>query len=733
MTELIWNEGMSVGIDAIDEDHKQIIAILAKLTSAHSEQISKQVIENIFSELEQYVSLHFVREESLLEKACYKNIAAHKESHQKFIEQLPKLKQQWLIEDNLACSERITTFLHKWIVEHILVEDLDYVPTLFNSSNTTINQLSNRGGESDNNSFFVKLSSTLSQKITLSKRVFITTFIPVIVVLLLSLVFLLDNYQRYKNISLVLGLNDVIMQVNEISHSLQAERGLSSGVVSSNYQRFVEPLALRRLITDKAIAKFLLLINQDIAPSVKKNIRYYSEHVRSDFKSLAAHRQQLDKKLINFTQTYQAYTVLIEQLLSVPENLIHVDMNSQLANDISAINSVLLFKEYMGQIRAIGMNIISANNDDIYSNFQVSLLVGKQLNALRVFHYSANEQQKTLCAKICNEENHVQKLKQLFSQVIKKYEPDQRGPHWFRLMSIEIDELKALTNSLTTSFNDAVLAENQRLENNYLGTLAVLSIFLFAALLFSSILNYSIISPVRRLTRALNSMAKGHRDIQFRNVVNNDEIGAMQLAYEKLRRRLLQVDIFQAIVNSQKKEIEYRKLQQEHFKTLAFTDALTGAVNRHQFNKVLAEEISRANYEHQPLSILLLDIDYFKKINDNFGHGIGDEVLIMFYRACKEVARVGDVVARIGGEEFVIILPETNALSAYQFAERLRKKIQLLDIVVDDITVKLTVSIGVSQWFNDLFSCAEDFVADADKSLYQAKAQGRNRVNGRSL
>jgi len=103
----------------------------------------------------------------------------------------------------------------------------------------------------------------------------------------------------------------------------------------------------------------------------------------------------------------------------------------------------------------------------------------------------------------------------------------------------------------------------------------------------------------------------------------------MQLAYEKLRRRLLQVGTFQAMVSRQKKEIEYRRLQQEHFEILAFTDALTGAVNRHQFNKVLAEEIYRANYDHQPLSILLLDIDYFKKINDSYGHGVGDEVLIM--------------------------------------------------------------------------------------------------------
>lgn len=728
MAELIWNEGMSVGIDAIDEDHKQIIAILTKLTSTHSGKISKQIIEGVFLELEQYVLLHFAREEALLEKACYEDILAHKASHQKFVDQLPVLKQQWLTEDNLACSERITAFLHHWIVNHILEEDFDYVPTLHNTSNFIINGLSHDEPDSSNNSLLAKISIILSKKIKLSKRVFFTTFVPVVGVLLLSLVILKDNYQHYRNMSLLLGLNNVIIHVNDISHSLQAERGLSTGLASSNYQNFTDQLLKQRLITDQAIAKFSTLINNEIDLSVQKNIQFYSENVRNNFNELAAHRQHLDDKSASFIHTHQAYTTLIEQLLSISENLIHVNMNSQFANNISAISSILLFKEYMGQIRAIGMNTVSGNNRDIYSNLNISLLVGKQLNALRVFHYSANIQQEELCSGFCDEKVYVQMLKQEYSHIMTNHNIKQRGKDWFTLMSRKIDKLKMLTDSLTSNFNNTLLAETHKLRMIYLAIFAGLSIFLFGAILFSSILNFSIINPIRRITDALNSMARGRRNIHFNNIVNNDEIGAIQLAYEKLRRRLLQIDIFQAVVDSQKKEIEYRKSQQEHFEVLAFTDALTGAVNRHQFNKVLAEEIARANYEQQPLSILLLDIDYFKSINDNFGHGIGDEVLIMFYEACKDAARNDDVVARIGGEEFVIVLPKTNAQHAYQFADRLRNKIQQLDIIINNNSIKFTVSIGVSQWMNESFSCAEEFVADADKSLYQAKEQGRNRV-----
>lgn len=733
MTDLIWNEGMSVGIDAIDEDHKKIIAILSKLTSTHSKQISKLAIENIFSELEQYVSLHFAREEALLEKVCYVNIIAHKASHQKFIESLPVLKSQWLTEDNSACSERITTFLHKWIVNHILVEDLDYVPTLSNSSNFAVQQLNSKADKFEKNSLLTKFSCSLSNKIKLCQRVFITTFVPVVGVILLSLIVLQNSYQRYDNMSLVVSVNDVIMQVNNVSHSLQAERAISSNLTSDNYQTLTKQLAERRLITDQVIQQFLTLINNDVATAVRENIRLHSEFARSNFNELATYRQHFDKTSANFKQTFQAYTALIEQLLSISENLIHVEMSSTLANDISVISSVLIFKEYMGQIKANGINTITANNDELQSNLAINLLMGKQLNALRVFDNLASNHQKKLCASSCDETWHERMLIKAFSDVNKLQTVEQRSKFWFDLMSGELDKLKVVTDSLTSSFDKTVIAENQRLQINFIIAFLVLSVFLLSAIFITSILNLSIINPIRRLTTALNNMAKGDRNMQFRNTVIDDEIGAMQHAYEKLRRKLLQVDIFQAIVNSQKKEIEYRKTQQEHFETLAYTDALTGAVNRYQFNAALAEEIARANYEGQPLSILLLDIDFFKDVNDNFGHGVGDDVLVMFYKACKEAARSGDVVARIGGEEFVIILPKSDAQNAYHFAERLREKIQQLSIMVNDKTVKLTVSIGVSEWLNDLFSSAEEFVADADKSLYQAKEQGRNKVVANNL
>jgi len=295
-------------------------------------------------------------------------------------------------------------------------------------------------------------------------------------------------------------------------------------------------------------------------------------------------------------------------------------------------------------------------------------------------------------------------------------------------MSEKIDILNTVVEKLISEFDEQIYNESQQLKTEgYLIILAML-IFFMAAIFFALVLNYSIISPVRKLTYALNDMSEGQNNIHFESIDSKDEIGSMQLAFEKLRRKLLQGDVYKATVSQQQKEIKYRKSQQDHFQQLALTDALTGAVNRHHFNEVLDQEIANVNNYGNPLSIMLLDIDHFKQVNDTYGHGVGDEVLVLFYQTCVEAVRSSDVVARIGGEEFVIIMPNTTLVNAHKFAERLRKKIAKLEINVADKQISVTVSIGVSQWKSDYFTNAETFVAHADKSLYLAKNNGRNRV-----
>jgi len=726
MAELVWDEGMSVGIDSLDNDHKQLIAILAQLMSAKNDQLEQSAIDSIFEQLEYYCLSHFSKEEALLATIDYQQLAEHKKSHQTFIKKIPRLKQQWFadISKQEVVKEQIILFLQQWLIKHILEDDLDYVPAIHNYQEFNRYQKNKKS----KHKWLRFTSIKLSQHLILSHRVLITTLLPVAAVLILCLFILKENIQRYQNISMILGLNAVVEEVNELSHSLQAERGLSTGYTSSNYKKFITQLNLRRKSTDDKLKGLFRLLEQPENAHVKKNISEYMLNVQPTAANLPRHRMHLDQGMLSFEETYDVYTQLIEQLLSISDSLIRIEISSSYANEISAINALLHYKEFMGQIRAIGMKMIENNQESIYSNSNVSLLLGKQINTLHRFSNSANKAQLLNCGEYCNANTQRKQLELSYSQVMSLSDESVRAASWFKIMSAKVDTLNILLDKLINEFDEIIFKKSVALKTEGYLMVFALSLFLLASIFFALVLNYSIISPVRKLTYALNDMSAGQHNIHFKRIANNDEIGSMQLAFEKMRRKLLQGDVYKATVSQQQKELKYRKSQQDHFQQLALTDALTGAVNRHHFNEVLDQEIANVHNHGSPLSIMVLDIDHFKAVNDSYGHGVGDEVLVLFYQTCLEAVRSTDVVARVGGEEFVIIMPNTELVNAQKFAERLRNKIAQLEIHIAQKQISVTVSIGVSQWKSDLFLNAETFVAHADKSLYQAKNNGRNRV-----
>lgn len=156
---------------------------------------------------------------------------------------------------------------------------------------------------------------------------------------------------------------------------------------------------------------------------------------------------------------------------------------------------------------------------------------------------------------------------------------------------------------------------------------------------------------------------------------------------------------------------------------ISITDDLTNLFNRRHILELLEIEIEKANRYNRELSIIMSDIDFFKKINDNYGHQCGDLVLRLISDILKENTRNIDMIGRYGGEEFLIILPETNLEKAYLAAEKLRKKIKKTKI--DNLDSDLTISSGVVQFQNEL---SHQLIKRADDLLYKAKANGRNRV-----
>src|SRR6056297_3455944 len=164
-----------------------------------------------------------------------------------------------------------------------------------------------------------------------------------------------------------------------------------------------------------------------------------------------------------------------------------------------------------------------------------------------------------------------------------------------------------------------------------------------------------------------------------------------------------------------------------HYRS-SVTDFKTQLYNHSFFQKRLSEELAKVQRHDNSISILLLDIDHFKQLNDQHGHLAGDKVLFHLSRTLEQTLRQEDVVARFGGEEFIVLLPESTKEAAFHVAERIRKEIEQMEIQYLEKALKITVSIGVNYINTARFTTAAQIIEQADKALYTSKSNGRNRV-----
>ena len=170
----------------------------------------------------------------------------------------------------------------------------------------------------------------------------------------------------------------------------------------------------------------------------------------------------------------------------------------------------------------------------------------------------------------------------------------------------------------------------------------------------------------------------------------------------------------------------YKKIERQ-LANMALFDALTGTLNRPAFYQHAEKEFARSKRYYRPLSVIMLDIDHFKRVNDQYGHQGGDQVLQIFAEACQEIIRSTDLMGRVGGEEFALLLPDTPLKAAFNLAERLRERITKYPYLAGDMLIEITASLGVAELHND----DDDFkglLQRADEALYSAKHAGRNQV-----
>lgn len=262
-----------------------------------------------------------------------------------------------------------------------------------------------------------------------------------------------------------------------------------------------------------------------------------------------------------------------------------------------------------------------------------------------------------------------------------------------------------------------ILAEKEQITR--LGLIFVLLAGVFYALFFiylkrsSKDLAKRIAAPVNQISKMITSYDSGDKAHAIHDPVNITELDnllSMNLKIQKAKVRYQKIS----------KEM---KIKNEQLRVLSITDQLTQLYNRLKLDEVLAYEVARSQRDNNPLSVAIIDVDKFKTVNDTFGHQVGDSVLIGVAQIMLRNIRATDILGRWGGEEFMLILPNTSLEDAYEHANKLRTLIQAEQFTP---VPEITISIGLASCETE--SCEKMLVELADNALYEAKENGRNRV-----
>lgn len=266
---------------------------------------------------------------------------------------------------------------------------------------------------------------------------------------------------------------------------------------------------------------------------------------------------------------------------------------------------------------------------------------------------------------------------------------------------------------------DSVYAAWKQQRDFFVGLAAAI---LFITAIIAYRMGHAIVVPLQKLISATENIVKGDFKIELETSQRN-ELGQLTQMFNQMADKLHQ--------NQTEIDTTSRDMQEKNklLETLSITDSLTGLFNRNKLNSIINDQLARFFRNNRPFAVLMIDIDYFKNLNDSLGHIAGDEIIVSVAQKISHCIRSVDFAARYGGDEFVVILTETTAEEAVKSAERIRSHVANIRYnATDELARVVTLSIGIIQ------SEAEDtslthILSRVDSALYQAKNAGRNQTH----
>ncbi len=484
---------------------------------------------------------------------------------------------------------------------------------------------------------------------------------------------------------------------SQLIHMLQRERGSSGGFLVKPEPEYLERVKNNRRNTDASLATLVASRGATPALITAAGLDLLGEQLK-------AKREQIDSGQVNWVVVRDFYTFSITEVLDVIAQEVRAG-KSGTSHELAAIGELAAAREAMGLIRATIYYISSQAKPSARDFVDLAIYAGLYRQHIHNFVRDADARQRDWSREYFRSRAYSRVMAVIEASMISDFilAPVDSGVWWERATQV-IDTLKEKEDLLYADLRQSSVARIGEINN-------LLTLFGISAVLIALVISAFALLTIGRIMKALGSLIgtfdavveKENFSIRARSEASSDEFAHIG----RLLNRLL--DFTDSLIS-----------EKEH---LAATDALTGIMNRRSFLKYADREIERAHRYGAELALLFIDIDFFKQVNDVFGHSIGDEVLKRFVQVLGNRLRATDVLARWGGEEFVVLIPESNADKARQIGEILRAVIEAEEI---PSVGHITCSIGVAAWM-----AQESFDAlckRADDALYEAKSTGRNKV-----
>lgn len=256
-----------------------------------------------------------------------------------------------------------------------------------------------------------------------------------------------------------------------------------------------------------------------------------------------------------------------------------------------------------------------------------------------------------------------------------------------------------------------------KLRNRFLEFVSMLIVIVTSVALY---MGHSIVTPLKQLINAARGIVEGNLDIHL-SAKRKDEVGQLTDMFNQMTHALRNKHAEITAANQAMQQ------QNQLLQKLSITDGLTSLYNRTKLNTILSEQLARFKRHNRPFCLLMIDVDYFKTINDKLGHIVGDRILVTVASVLLKSIRTIDYAARYGGDEFMVILTETDSSAAIKTAERIRAEVSAACLAFKEQPVHITLSIGITQ-SRRADTMPNDLIARADAALYEAKESGRDRV-----